>query len=297
MSAKPSVLTGDPVRIEIDKDKCIECHRCLDACPLVRFVGFASIEDQFARYICLRCGGCMAICPQGAITISDLPPAIPAGEVPSSDEVLNLIKARRSVRAFKEQRVRQEDWDQLLEAVKYSPVGHNSQYIDVMIIESPKVLAEISRIGMGFWKKTTMLINKPVFRLIFRRMLGNHAFSVFSKAALFYDQQRDAFEQGLDPILFDAPALMLFLAPETEMMGRAEADMAAQTVALYAPALGLGTCYSGIVMVLFSSSNAAVKKVVPVPRGYKVYSALIVGYPKHARSFIPYRRDRNVYRM
>ncbi len=297
MSVKPSILKGDPVRITIDKEKCIECHRCLDACPIVRVVGFKSIEDELVGYICLQCGGCMAVCPQGAISIGDLPPATPAGEIPPGDRALNLIKVRRSVRAFKEEKVRQEDWDKLLEAVKYSPVGHNAQYVDVMIVESPEVLQEISRIGMDLSKKTAMFINKPVFRRIFKRMLGKHTFSVFSKIALFYDQQKEAFEQGLDPILFNPPALMIFLAPETEQMGRVEANMAAQTVALYAPALGPGTCYSGIVMVLFSSSNAAIKKVVPVPRGYEVYSALIVGYPKHARRFIPYRRDRNVYRI
>jgi nitroreductase len=239
----------------------------------------------------------MAVCPQGAISISGLPAAIPAGDIPSGEEMLNLIKMRRSIRAFKDQKIKQEDWERLIEAVKYSPVGHNSQYIDVMIVESPEALAEISRIGMDFWKKAAMFINKPVLRRIFRRMLGDHAFSVFSKVAPFYDRQKALLEQGHDPILFNAPALMLFLAPETEPMGQAEADMAAQTVALYAPALGLGTCYSGIVMVLFSTSNAAIKKVVEVPPGYKVYSALIVGYPKHARHFVPHRRERNVYRV
>jgi nitroreductase/NAD-dependent dihydropyrimidine dehydrogenase PreA subunit len=297
MSAKPSILKGDPVRITIDKEKCIECHRCLDACPIVRVVGFKSIEDELLGYVCLQCGGCMAVCPQGAISVSGLPPATPVGEIPPGGQVLNLIKVRRSVRAFKEEKVKQEDWDQLLEAVKYSPVGHNAQYVDVMIVESPEVLQEISRIGMDLSKTTAMFINKPVFRRIFKRMLGKHTFSVFSKIALFYDQQKEAFEQGLDPILFNPPALMIFLAPETEQMGRVEANMAAQTVALYAPALGLGTCYSGIVMVLFSSSNAAIKKVVPVPRGYEVYSALIIGYPKHTRRFIPYRKDRTVYRV
>jgi nitroreductase len=264
---------------------------------MVRVVGFESIEDELAGYLCLQCGGCMAVCPQGAISVGDLPAATPAGEIPSGDQALDLIKARRSVRDFKDQRVKQEDWDRLLEAVRYSPVGHNAQYVDVMIVESPEVLKEISRIGMDLSKKTAMFINKPIFRRIFKRMLGDHAFSVFSKIALFYDQQKEAFDQGRDPILFNAPALMLFIAPETETMGRAEVDMAAQTVALYAPTLGLGTCYSGITMVLFSNSNAAIKKVVEVPTGYKVYSALIVGYPKHARLFVPYRRERNVYRM
>lgn len=290
-------LKGNPVQITIDKDKCIECHACLDACPLVRFGGFGSIEDQFAGYVCLQCGGCMAVCPQNAIRIGDLAPAIPVGEIPSNEATLNLIKMRRSVRMFKDQKVSEKDWEQLVEAVKYSPVGHNSQYIDVMIVESPDVLSALSRIGMDFWTKTAMFINKPVLRHVFKKMLGAHAFSVFAKLALFYAQQKSSFEQGLDPILFNAPAVMLFLAPKGEAMGQAEADMAAQTVALYAPALGLGTCYSGIVMVLFSSSNAAVKKAIQIPRGYKVYSALIVGYPKHARRSIPYRRDRNVYRV
>lgn len=297
MSARPSLLKGDPVRIIIDKDKCIECHKCSSACPMVQVVGFKCIEDELAGYVCLQCGGCVAVCPQGAISIGNLPLATPLGEIPSGGRALNLIKARRSVRDFRDQPVKREDWDRLLEAVKYSPVGHNAQYVDVMIVESPEVLKEISRIGMDLCKKTAMFINKPVSRSIFRRMLGDHAFSVFSKMALFYDQQKEAFDQGRDPILFNAPALMLFLAPATETMGQAEADMAAQTVALYAPALGLGTCYSGITMVLFSNSNAAIKKTIQVPRGYKVYSALIVGYPKHVRRFIPYRRERNVYRV
>lgn len=297
MLAIHSALKGNPVRITIDKEKCIECHRCFEACPLVRAVGFKSIEDELAGYICLQCGGCISVCPQSAVSVSDLPPATPVGEIPSGDQVLNLIKARRSVRDFEDQQVKQEDWDRLLEAVKYSPVGHNAQYIDVMIIESPEILGEISRIGMDLSKKTAVFINKPIFRRIFKRMLGDHAFSVLSKVALFYDQQKDLFEQGLDPVLFNAPAVMLFLAPESETMGQAEANMAAQTVALYAPTLGLGTCYSGTVMVLFSTSNAAIKKVVQIPPGYKVYNVLIVGYPKHVRHFIPYRRERNVYRI
>lgn len=288
---------GRHVRILINKDKCIDCNACRDACPLVRFGGFESLENQYAGYICLQCGGCVAACSQEAISIEGLPPGIPAGKMPSGDEVLNLIKSRRSVRKFREKKVSEKDWGKLFEAVKYSPVGHNSQYVDLVIIESQDVLESLSKIGMDFWSNTTSLINKPVLGYVFKKMLGPHAYSVFSKLAHLSHKQKESFEKGLDPILFNAPAVMLFLAPQDEMMSQAEANMAAQTVALYAPALGLGTCYSGIIMALFSSGNEEVRKLIRIPKGYNVYSALIVGHPKHANRYIPHREERNVYRM
>jgi nitroreductase/NAD-dependent dihydropyrimidine dehydrogenase PreA subunit len=283
------------VRIVVDKEKCINCHKCLDACPLVRVFGFKSLKDEFAGNICIECGACMAICPQSAITINDLGPAQSVQTMPSSEEVLNLIRRRRSIRAFKKQKVRQEDWEQLLEAVKYAPTGHNAQYIDIMIIESPEVLKKISKAGMDLCKKFSSHLTKPILSMIYKRILGEHTFLVFSKTALFYKQQKEAFDQGEDPILFHAPALMLFLAPKSEFMSKNDADLAAQTVALYAPTLGLGTCYSGVAMAAFSGLVPSIKKAVSIPKGNKVFNALIVGYEKHEYRYIPPRKDRNIY--
>jgi nitroreductase/NAD-dependent dihydropyrimidine dehydrogenase PreA subunit len=295
MLGNRTVLTGKPVRITVDKEKCIECEKCLEVCPLVRYVCFPSIEDQLARYLCIECCACLAVCPKDAISVGDHVPGTPAGEIPSSDEVLNLIKTRRSIRTFKEQKVEQEHWDKLLEAVKYSPTGHNVQHIDVIIIESPEVLNEISNIGMGLAKRFAGLLNRPVLRPMFKRMMGEHAYMTFARAALFYEQQKEMVERGDDPILFHAPALMLFIGPKFEAMSRNEADLAAQTVALYAPTLGLGTCYSGIVMVAFDGLSRSIPKLVQLPRGYKVFNALIVGYAKPHYRYIPYRKARNVH--
>lgn len=284
---------GNPVRV--DKTECCGCDFCNDECPIVRFGGFASIEDPRVGRICLQCGGCVAVCTQDAISIDDLPPAVPAGNIPSADEALELIKTRRSVRGYKAQRVSKEHWEKLLEAVAYSPVGHNSGYVDVMIVTSPEILRALSGLGMSLWEKTAKLINMPVLEYGLKKMLGRHAFSVFSRLAPFYDQQKALYDRGLDPILFNAPAVMLFLAPKGEVMGPHEATMAAQTVAIYAPSLGLGTCYSGVLMSLFSMWNPWVNEVIKIPRGYAVNSALIVGYPKHPRLRIPYRKGRKVY--
>jgi nitroreductase len=230
-----------------------------------------------------------------AIAVSDLVPGPPVGEIPSSDEVLNLIKTRRSIRSFREKKVKPEHWDKLLEAVKYSPTGHNVQHIDVIIIESPEVLNEISKIGMGLAKRFAGLLNRPLLRPIFKRMMGEHAYLIFARAALFYEQQKEMVERGDDPILFHAPAVMLFMGPKRETMSQTEADLAAQTVALYAPTLGLGTCYSGIIMVAFNGLSRSIAKLVQLPRGYQVFNALIVGYPKSRHRYVPYRKARNAH--
>ena len=77
-------------------------------------------------------------------------------------------------------------------------------------------------------------------------------------------------------------------------MSKNDSDLAAQTTALLAPALGLGTCYSGIVTAAFNGVYPAIKKVVPIPEGYSVFNALIVGYPKHRFPYISPRKSRNI---
>ena len=295
MITKRSILKGEAVRITINKERCIKCNKCFDVCPLNRVFGIPSLEDKLAGHLCIECGSCIAICPQEAITINDLGPAMEIQNIPSDEEMLHLIKQRRSVRIFKSQKIRQEDWEKLLEAVRYSPTGHNAQYIDIMIIESPEILKKLSEVGMGLLKKFARHLNKPILSSVYKKILGQHTFSVFSKAALLYEQQKKAMEQGQDPILFHAPALMLFIAPRSEFMSKNDADLAAQTVALYAPTLGLGTCYSGISMAAFSGLNPSIKGVVKIPNGYKVCNALIIGYEKHDYRYIPPRRNRNVY--
>ena len=50
----------------IDKDKCIGCGNCVDACPMgcikIGDYGKAEIDED----ICISCGTCKAVCPVDA---------------------------------------------------------------------------------------------------------------------------------------------------------------------------------------------------------------------------------------
>jgi MinD superfamily P-loop ATPase len=55
---------------EIDLDKCNQCKKCAELC---RFRAIAVLGDTVLTFpeLCHSCGGCMAVCPEGAITEAD----------------------------------------------------------------------------------------------------------------------------------------------------------------------------------------------------------------------------------
>ncbi len=62
-----TVFTAVP---EIDKDKCTLCRKCSDIC---RFKVIAIAGQTILTFpeLCHSCGGCMVVCPEGAITETD----------------------------------------------------------------------------------------------------------------------------------------------------------------------------------------------------------------------------------
>ena len=60
-------LTVDTPVPEIDKEKCTYCKKCADIC---RFKVIAVLKDNVLTFpeLCHSCGGCMAVCPENAIT-------------------------------------------------------------------------------------------------------------------------------------------------------------------------------------------------------------------------------------
>ena len=94
------------VEIKIDEDVCKNDGLCAMTCPRGILVQeeqgtIPSIVDTFLEK-CFLCGQCVAICPHGAISHSHFPAGsvhpIKSENVPSYDQVLELIRGRRSKR-------------------------------------------------------------------------------------------------------------------------------------------------------------------------------------------------------
>jgi MinD superfamily P-loop ATPase len=65
-SIQETITVTTPVP-EIDLEKCNQCKKCAEIC---RFRAIAVLGDTVLTFpeLCHSCGGCMAVCPEGAIT-------------------------------------------------------------------------------------------------------------------------------------------------------------------------------------------------------------------------------------
>ena len=67
---KPAIERSERVEVpvpQVDLDKCTFCKKCSDIC---RFNALAVVGKKVLVFqeLCHSCGGCMVVCPEGAIT-------------------------------------------------------------------------------------------------------------------------------------------------------------------------------------------------------------------------------------
>ncbi len=65
MQSALNVVT--PFDMRIATDKCVNCKRCIQACPMFALTE-ESLEIGRPAMTCVRCGKCVDVCPKGAIT-------------------------------------------------------------------------------------------------------------------------------------------------------------------------------------------------------------------------------------
>lgn len=94
-------MTGK--NLVIDKEKCIHCGLCINDCITFALEFDGNKNPVFAEGgedRCIKCQHCLAICPTGALSILEKNPENSDRVLPqyNADELLNLIKSRRSFR-------------------------------------------------------------------------------------------------------------------------------------------------------------------------------------------------------
>ncbi|MFX0083487.1 MAG: nitroreductase family protein [Candidatus Hodarchaeota archaeon] len=170
--------------------------------------------------------------------------------------VYDLMIKRRSVRVFKDQEVRQEIIDKLLDAANNCPSGGNIQPLSIITIETVEGREQLSNlIGSQPWVKNAPLL--MIFCIDFYRL---------KKWATLSDVNF----QGEN-------ALSHFLVAYADLM------CAAQNVVITAESLGLGSVYIGTIQGLIDE----VRESFSIPKLALPLMLLCIGYPESIPSTIP----------
>jgi nitroreductase/NAD-dependent dihydropyrimidine dehydrogenase PreA subunit len=276
-------------RISIDSSLCIKDGLCAIVCPNDIFIQYEKLSqpELVNTENCSACGHCLAICSKDAIRHADfLPDAIRSIQferMPSPEQVMALLKTRRSIRAFRDKPVEKDIIKKIIAGARFAPSGHNSQSTEYLVVQDKNLLKQVSATVIEYLKFEIRRFNNPLFRGF--ALLGNRekAESGLHEIPKF-ERMVQEFESGEDPILNGAPALLAFHAPQSDGYADVNSQLALQNASLVAHSLGIGQFYTGFMLApsrapMAKAWNQRLPAVLGMPAGNQLYGALALGYP------------------
>ena len=276
-------------KIDIDRSRCKKDGLCAMVCPVDVFVQRERLAtpELMNEDRCITCGHCVAICPQDAIRHSGFPSTaireIELEALPSAEQVMTLLKSRRSIRAFRDKPLDKGAVERIADGARFAPSGHNSQSTEYLVVQDRAVLSQVSAVVVEYLRFEIKRFTNPLFRTL--ALLGSRekAESGLHEIPRF-KQLVQASESGEDPILNGAPVLLAFHAHRTAGFGDVNAQLALQNASLAAHSLGIGHFYTGWVIApcrapMARAWNRRIPDLIGIPAENQLHGALALGHP------------------
>ena len=277
--------------IQINKEKCKACGICGSICPrhipetIEQGNEKVTVISEERIHLCMECGHCEAACPNLAIHVEKLNGEhfnpIPKLDM-SEDQLLGLLKHRRSVRRYKDKPVPRDILDRMLEAAHLAPTGTGSRSTGVIVIDTPEILNRLSERFFKLYTDLEKALKNPIARFIIRRRVGNATLNTLQNFVMpgmhWYIKWYNSGQSN--EILRDCPVLILFYSSVLEPMASENCLIAAFHTILMAEVLGVGTCFNDLIPPACNKDDE-VKKMLSLPDNCEVYASITAGYPKY----------------
>lgn len=182
------------------------------------------------------------------------------------NQMLEIIKRRRTTRSFKEDQIKEEELVVILEAGLWAPSGHNMQPWKFIVIQNKEIIGELNRETKELMKDSSIET--------FKKMANNENFDIF----------------------YSAPTVILALYDEKAMTPIQDISAATQNMLLMAESMEVGACWNGIIKLGFSNEEFSkkYKEKLNIAEGYVVNHAIVLGYAKAKALRGPERKVDNV---
>jgi len=277
------------ITIAIDPGRCRKDGLCALACPTGIFVQRekATTPEPDGEERCICCGHCVAICPSGAIAHSAfLPGSVTPNDpekMPSPEQVVELLRSRRSIRAFRDRPLEKEIIERIIDAARFAPSAHNSQSTEYLVVLDRALLSRLSAATIEYLKFGIGRINSRPFRILIS--LANRQLAEMAREAIpTFERPVRLYESGADPILQGAPALLVFHARRGIALAEVNAQLALQNASLMAHSLGVAHfCVGWLMAACRVPMSRAWRRRIPdllgLPPENNLYGVLALGDP------------------
>jgi nitroreductase/NAD-dependent dihydropyrimidine dehydrogenase PreA subunit len=265
--------------IKVDESLCISCGACIRACPggLITKTDFpVPIENGWD--LCIDCGHCVAICPTEAMHQRSMGPEdceeIDIHLIPQWDRVRQYLISRRSIRRYIRKPIQKEKVLQLLDIARYAPNGANRQVIRWVVVNDPEKVHRIAEMTID-WMKIVKEKKPELYEE--------------AKLELFVEP----WDAGQDRISRGAPCIIMACAQKDERTAPPAAMIAIHQIQLAAPALGLGTSFTGSINTAAQGYPPLIE-MLGIPEGTIPHGTFVIGHPAEKFQRIPVRKPIDV---
>ncbi len=251
----------------IDLETCIGCGQCASDCPAMIIsmeTGIPAIAPDLEQF-CIHCMHCVAICSEGSVSVHGYGPQqgapLPAKIMPEPEQMAMLIKARRSVRNYRDENLEPQLIDKLIEVAGHAPSGHNDRQLLYTVVDDKGVLFDLREDAIAGLEKLIKENKLPEGMEMFGDII-------------------EAWRKSATDILFrGAPHLLIVSAPDESAAPVPDCLIALTTFELYAQSHGIGTIWNGLAMLTISELVPSLKKRLGIPEDHQIGYVMGFGYP------------------
>jgi nitroreductase/NAD-dependent dihydropyrimidine dehydrogenase PreA subunit len=257
----------------VEEKKCRGCGLCAGICHqrcITLANGHGHSIAQIDQALCSTCTQCIAICPQQALSWDRVPSvAYDRGRLPSAGQLDELLKQRRTVRRFKEDKIARTLLEEIVGYGIYAPT--NNYDLRAIVVDDPAILETLDAVIMRFvaW----------AYNLVYRPSLVFHLVRAITPA--IGPKTKVKMEHGLKTgRSFDSmPAALVFVVGDRRIiLSEASAQYALYNMILYAQAKGIGSRINGGIPLTLDRSKRA-RQRLGLHKHEHILGALELGYP------------------
>ena len=261
---------------QVTSEKCNMDGICVLECParILEMTGQGPVMQEGGADICIRCGHCVAVCPEAAVKLDFLSPddciEIDRGQLPDANQAELFLRSRRSIRSYRKKPMPKEDLEHALAIASCAPTGSNRQPVKWLVFHDRKDVEVIAGHVVDWM----------------RYVLANHP-----EVAATFNMERILSDvaSGIDRICRHAPHLVFAYASKESGVASADCHTAIAYLELVLPSLDAGSCWAGYVN--FAASQwPPLAEFLALPEGFLFHGAVMVGYPKFHYHRIPPRK-------
>jgi ferredoxin len=140
----------------VEREKCIKCGKCMKTCSsgIIEWGqdGYPQLKEGVDGIVgwsgCYRCQHCLAVCPQGAISMLGKKPenSVLPVEAANAKQLEALMRNRRAIRRYLDKEVPREVIDEMLCLLENVPTGSNNQTLNFQVVYKKEEMDKLRKL-------------------------------------------------------------------------------------------------------------------------------------------------------